>query len=907
MRATTLRTRAALLDATQFGPLLLIVGLAAPAAPSHALNLADCQADLLTMHYYAKAITAPGRHIILEDGVFYYVEPSESDYKLAELSQERKDCIALIERNSLQEIYQLLASPSAVQGRAASATGDAVYDVARGADLFDVADLDGDGDVDAVSVADGSDLTVWTLEGDQGLVQSSRIPIGTGANQVVLADLNEDGHSDAIVARAGNYGTDPGDVTVLLGVGDATFHEAHSFAAGKVPLWLSVADLNGDEHLDVVTGNADQASTPRNVSVLLGDGAGGLGTPRRRAGIAETTAILAADFTGDEIADLAVAHWDLGISLLPGNGDGTFTAAVNSDVGVPLTYLTALDFNGDGMRDLVGAATNNGAVAYLPGKGDGSFAAPLFASGGTGARSFAVSERTEDGSLRVFVPDAAHGGLAVHTITDDAHLVAPGTYLTYASGPSDVAVADFNRDRKPDVVAANSSGSGLALFKGLGGVRLEAQVPLNVSPRVALATGDFDKDGNPDIAAVGDSVSLLRGNGSFTFAPAVDTPLPGSEHRDLDAADFDGDGLLDLAVASSGPPSGAGQVSVLRGTGGGHFSVATLAAGTHPVAVTARDVNRDGHPDLVVVDQGTFQSDTDPGGIYVFAGRGNGAFRPARRYDAGRNPSSVAVGDLNGDSWPDLAVTTEGAGFEFYYGVLLGNGTGRFGRAQLTQTADFPAQVAIGSVTADASPDLVIAYCCGTTDMAIAPGRGDGTFQEELFFPAGANVQRMALADFNQDGLSDLAVANTNFTFGSGSVSILLRYAGLPSCQGRLPTHLGTRAADELTGSAGDDVIVGLGGNDRIDGAQGDDLACGGTGNDTLLGGNGDDSLWGDAGQDVLTGGPGNDSLNGGSGNDSLSGTSGDDALAGGPGTDRCTGGAGADTARDCETVSSVP
>jgi Ca2+-binding RTX toxin-like protein len=696
---------------------------------------------------------------------------------------------------------------------------------------------------------------------------------------------------------------------VLLGRGDATFEAPRSIAAGRAPFSLAVADLNGDDHLDVATANLDPAAALENVAVLLGDGTGSLGPARLLSGIPTSTAILAADFTGDEIADLAVAdHENLAIALLPGRGDGTFDAAVQSEVGVPLSFLTGLDFNRDGRRDLAAAAKQNSAIVYLPGNGDGSFAAPVFAAGGVGAESFAVQDDADDGSVRLLVPnDSDVGGIAFHLITGDARLLAPGAYLTHASGPNDLVVADFNRDRKPDVATANFSSPGVSLFKGLGGVRLEAQAPLDLSGRNALATGDFDQDGWPDLAALGTSLALLRGNGNFTFQPAVDTPLGSSEHRDLDAADFDGDGLLDLAVASSGPFSGTGQVSVLRGTGGGAFSVTTLAAGTHPVAVVARDVNRDGNPDLVVLDNGTFQSDTDPGGIHVFMGRGNGGFRPARRYAAGRNPSSIAVGDLNADGWPDIAVTTEGPGFTFFYGVLTGNGTGRFRGARLTATAEFPAQIAIGSFTADPDVDLLIAYCCGSTDMAIVPGRGNGRFGSELHFPAGANVQRMALADFSADGLTDVAVANSIFTFGSGAVSVLLRYAGAPSCRAQLPTHVGTRAADDIMGTAADDVFVGLGGNDRIDGMEGDDLICGGAGNDSLSGGLGNDSLWGDSGNDELTGGPGDDYLDGGTGDDRLSGTSGNDALAGGLGSDDCRGGPGTDTARDCERVSGVP
>jgi hypothetical protein len=913
MADITLRMRARSARLTICLRLLLAVVMVVTAAPAHAISLALCEKQLGRLQNLISTNAPSATHTKItttlpggEESLGAY---DWKDRKVYEIKLTAIDvaCQGVVEQYavnaSLRALILLLRSAQSLDADMV-ATPSAI---AGGAQLFDVADLDEDGDLDAVTLGNGDDLTVWIGDGGDELSPVTDTPIGAGASQVVVADINEDERRDVIVVRTGNYGSDPGDVTVLLGRGDATFQAARTFAAGRAPLSLAVADLNGDDHLDVVTANADQAATPKNVAVLLGDGAGNLGTARLLSNIPEATAILAADFTGDEIADLAVANWEFGIALLRGNGDGTFDAAIDTDVDVPLFFLTALDFNGDGTRDLIGAATNNGAIAYLPGRGDGSFATPVLAAGGVGAESFAVQAAEGDGNLRIFVPDAVHGGLAVHSISNDARLFAPATYLTHASGPNDLAIADFNRDRKPDIATANFSSPGVSLFMGQGGVRLESKTPLNVSSPNALATGDFDKDGMPDLAALGSSLALLRGNGDFTFAPAVSTPLGSSEHRDLDAADFDGDGLLDLAVASSGPSAGAGQVSVLRGTGAGAFSVTSLAAGTHPVAVVAKDVNRDGNPDLLVVDNGTFQSDTDPGGIYVFAGRGNGAFRTARRYGAGRNPSSIAVGDLNADTWPDLAVTTEGPGFEFFYGVLMNNGTGLFRPARLTQTADFPVQIAIGAFTADPAADLMVAYCCGDTDMAIVPGLGNGTFEDEHFFPAGANVQRMAFADFNGDGLKDLAAGNSIYTAGSGAVSILLRYAGLPSCRAQLPTHVGSKAADNLSGTPRDDVIVGLGGNDVIDGMQGDDLVCGGAGVDSLSGGLGNDSLWGDPGNDSLTGGPGNDRLNGGTGDDLVNGTSGNDALDGSVGTDDCRGGSDQDTARNCEVVSGVP
>lgn len=466
-------------------------------------------------------------------------------------------------------------------------------------------------------------------------------------------------------------------------------------------------------------------------------------------------------------------------------------------------------------------------------------------------------------------------------------------------------------------------GTNLTVWLGGASDELTPTTDLFIGTRASeVVLADVNHDGRLDaiVARAGfgadpGGVSVLIGNGNATFQAAQSFPafqppthtVAGADPIDIDAADFNGDGRMDLAVANEGIFSGTPSVSVLVGAGGGAFAApSTLGAGNRPVLVLARDLNADARPDLLVVDKGA--SPSDPGGIFVFLGNGDGTFQPPNRLDAGLNPTSIAVGDLNADGQPDIAVTTQGPSFGFFYGVLLGSGGGSFRPITLFPTGFGPSHVAIADVTQDGRQDLVVAYCCGATDVALIPGNGDGTFQAEEHFPAGANPFRIGIADFNADGLPDLAVVNAVASNLAGGVSVLLQNtgggAGSPGgpggavCRGVPATIAGTDGPDILSGTAAGDVIAGLAGNDRITDGGGNDLLCGDAGNDTLSGGGGNDRLFGAAGRDILKGGGGRDRLDGGSGRD---------RLAGGGGRDRCKGGSGRDRQSGCERASGVP
>ena len=189
----------------------------------------------------------------------------------------------------------------------------------------------------------------------------------------------------------------------------------------------------------------------------------------------------------------------------------------------------------------------------------------------------------------------------------------------------------------------------------------------------SVAVGDFNRDSRPDLAvanAASNDVTILLGDGSGNFTAAATSPEAAGEFPvSVVVGDFNGDSRPDLAVANIN--FGSGEVTILLGDGTGNFTAAATSpegVGVDPVSVAVGDFNRDSRPDLAVANVGS-------GDVTILLGDGTGNFTAAATglVAGGSSVTSVAVGDFNGDSRPDLAVA-------HYDGVtiLLGDGSGNF-------------------------------------------------------------------------------------------------------------------------------------------------------------------------------------------------------------------------------------
>jgi hypothetical protein len=282
-------------------------------------------------------------------------------------------------------------------------------------------------------------------------------------------------------------------------------------------------------------------------------------------------------------------------------------------------------------------------------KGDGTFQAPLTTPFGTAAapNKICVGDFNRDGKTDLAVADYYGAQIGIFLGNGDGTFQAP---VLYASPyfPEDMAIGDFNGDGKPDLVIA---GYWMVVMLGNGdGSFLPPQRFAPEIPPRYLAVGDFNGDGKLDLAITGDigiSVGyfICLGNGDGTFKTAVPYSLvPDSNYWAIAAADFNGDGKIDLVICNRANTG----VVILIGRGDGTFQQtgSYLTDGT-ATYVAAADFNGDGVLDLAVA---------DAAGVTVLTGRGDGTFLAAVNYVSGAT-GLLAVGDFNGDQRTDLAIS----------------------------------------------------------------------------------------------------------------------------------------------------------------------------------------------------------------------------------------------------------
>lgn len=327
------------------------------------------------------------------------------------------------------------------------------------------------------------------------------------------------------------------------------------------------------------------------------------------------SSVVTSDLTGNGKLDVVITNGGSNnISIFLGNGDGTFQAAVNYPAGTNPDSVAVGDFNGDGKLDL--AVANNGSndVSILLGKGDGTFQAAVNYAAGTNPLSVAVGDFDGDGNLDLAVANIGSNNVSILLGRGDGTFQAAVDYSA-GTNPSSVGVGDFDGDGKLDLAVAN---------------------------------------GDPRDTGTLDNVCILLGNGNGTFQSAVNYPT-GSNSSSVAVGDFNGDGKLDLAVPNPGLGNfSQGNVSILLGNGDGTFKAAVnYPTGFNSSSAVLGDFNGDGKLDLAVPNANIGGNPADSG-VMILLGNGDGTFQPKVDYAAGSNPSSVAVGDFNGDGRLDM-------------------------------------------------------------------------------------------------------------------------------------------------------------------------------------------------------------------------------------------------------------
>lgn len=387
----------------------------------------------------------------------------------------------------------------------------------------------------------------------------------------------------------------------------------------------------------------------------------------------QSDAIAVADLNGDGKLDLVVGSPDT-VSVLLGNGNGTFQAAVTYPSGAQANSLAVVDMNGDGKLDIV--AGNGSNVSVLLGNGDGTFQPALVSN----------------------------------------------------IEPLALAVSDVDHDGIPDIVATVNTG--VAVLLGNGDGTFKAPVMTTTVASTSLAVADLDHDGKPDAVIVTYSglitnkerihatVGLLRGNGDGTFQSPLNYDTGGFYPIQIAISDVDRNGWDDILVVNYLGTMNhiAGSVGVLVNDSQDSFFLETISVGGDSAwGVAEGDLNGDGVPDTVIIIDGYLVVDLTGGEI-----RNKGIYS---------GPKAVAIADVNGDGQPDLISATScgpndcstGAAAVFLSTALPSTTTvtSSLNPSQAGQPVTFTATISSGR---GAPPDgVIVTFFDGSTKIGTAP------------------------------------------------------------------------------------------------------------------------------------------------------------------------------------------
>ncbi|CAF0890611.1 unnamed protein product [Adineta steineri] len=572
-----------------------------------------------------------------------------------------------------------------------------------------IGDFNNDKKLDIAVIDSGTDRVVTLIKYDTGSFQKQiTFSTGTGSTPrpVAVADLNNDGWLDFVSGNSDNVG-------VFLGLGNGIFSNqtTYSTGMGSLPISVTIVDLNNDSYLDIVAANLYTF----NVGIFLGFGDGTFTdqTTFYTGYYTGPTGVISADFNNDGRLDIAVALQFSGqMGVLLGYGNGTLSPIVIYSIGsnaVSLSIATG-DFNNDNRLDIVVSNLGLNSISIFYGNGDGTFSNLINYT--TGSSSYptyvVVRDLNNDSILDIGVANSGTDNIGVFFGNVNHSFYDQITFSTgIGSNPHAFVVEDFNNDNQLDIAFVNFGTNRLGVFlqciNGTFFDQLTYSTGENSQP-YDLAVGDFNNDKRLDIVVTNfgaDNIGMFFGyvNEDFLNAPAYSTGFS-SQVTSIAVGDFNNDTRLDVVITNNA----TNNVKVIFGSGYGTFLYdITYSTGnaSQPCSVSVADLNNDNRLDFVIANSGINT-------ISIFLSNGTGTFSNQINYSTGvsSQPYSVVILDFNNDTQLDIAVASYGTS---HIGVYFGYGNGSFMNQQIFSSGfnSHPFALAVGDIDNNNLTDII--------------------------------------------------------------------------------------------------------------------------------------------------------------------------------------------------------
>jgi len=652
---------------------------------------------------------------------------------------------------------------------------------------------------------------VCRVDSGSGLfTHSDQYMLGDGPLDGVTGDFYRDDNLDVAFA---NYYSD--EVSVLIGNGDGTFATAVNYPVGSEPTGICTGNFNFnvDPWLDLAVTNEGS----NDVSILLGNGDGTFTVGSSYAADIAPQGICCGDFNCDGLLDIAVVNRNSGtVSILIGDGNGTFSGPMNYTVGGSPLRIVCGDFNNDGYLDVVTTNSTTNNISILLGDGTGGFGAVDNFSVGTNPHGVYSADFNGDGDIDIATANFDSDNVS-RLLGNGDGTFGSAVHFAAGDGPSGIYATDHDADGNHDLAVSNVNANTVSILlgNGNGGFATATHFITGSSPS-CLLSGDFDNDRDMDIVTGDysvDSMSVLLNEAAlnvtasdpaqYDLGVVLSTNIEATFNLDVDTTT-----LSDTTFRVYGSQSGI------------HAGSISYSAGTRTVTLDPDANFYDGEIATAVLTK-ELQSQLGPyldGHCWQFTAevstQSDGTFENPLNFTAGNQPRGLFAGDFDGDWDIDIAATSNPNSVV----VLLNNGDGTFAAPVYTSIEGDPIALFGADFDSDGDIDLASAHNQpGTSHLVILKNNGSGVFTVFATYAPAILGQNLSGGDIDADGDIDLVMTDG---WGSGTNVRVMLNNGNGSYSGPYTYTAGTWARGVAIKDVDNDGDLDLGvtnaGNDNI-------------------------------------------------------------------------------------------